>query len=115
MNAVTIISSVSITELPYFVTKPPSSWTVKEKQNVRLLCEADGFPPPVITWYKNGYPIKDARRQFKERNLEIKEIVFEDRGTYTCTAENLLGRTELSVNVTVEGINFFKISCLPIK
>ena len=113
MNAVTIISSVSITELPYFVTKPPSSWTVKEKQNVTLPCEAGGFPPPVITWYKNGYPIKDARRQFKERNLEIKEIVFEDRGTYTCTAENLLGRTELSVNVTVEGIGILKFLVCP--
>lgn len=75
---------------------------------MRLLCEAGGFPPPVITWYKNGYPIKDARRQFKERNLEIKEIVFEDRGTYTCTAENLLGRTELSVKVTVEVPTRFK-------
>ena len=113
MNAVTIISSVSITELPYFVTKPPSSWTVKEKQNVTLPCEAGGFPPPVITWYKNRYPIKDARRQFKERNLEIKEIVFEDRGTYTCTAENLLGRTELSVNVTVEGISILKFLVCP--
>ena len=46
------------------------------------------------------------RRQFKERNFEIKETVFEDRGTYTCTAENLLGRIELSVNVTVEGALF---------
>lgn len=26
---------------------------------------------------------------------------FEDRGMYTCTAENLLGRVELSVNITV--------------
>ena len=108
MNALTIISSVLISELPHFITKPPSSWTVKEKQNVRLPCEAGGFPPPVITWYKNGYPINDVRRQFKGRNLEIKEILFEDRGTYTCTAENLLGRTELSVNVTVEGINILK-------
>ena len=99
MNALTIISSVLIPELPHFITKPPSSWTVKEKQKVRL---PGGFPPPVITWYKNGYSIKDVRRQFKERNLEIKEIV------YTCTAENLLGRIELSVNVTVEGTSILK-------
>ena len=110
MNALTIISSVLISELPHFITKPPSSWTVKEKQKVRL---PGGFPPPVITWYKNGYSIKDVRRQFKERNLEIKEIVFEDRGTYTCTAENLLGRIKLSVNVTVEGTSILKfLICL---
>ena len=50
MNALTIISSVLISELPHFITKPPSSWTVKEKQNVRLPCEAGGFLPPVFTW-----------------------------------------------------------------
>ena len=87
-----------------------SSWTVKEKQNVRL---PGGFPPPVITWYENGYSIKDVRRQSKERNLEIKEIVFENRGTYTCTAENLLGRIELSVNVTVEGTSISKFLVCP--
>lgn len=71
---------------------------------MRLPCRAGGFPPPVVTWYRNGHPIKDVGRQFKESNLEVEEIVFEEHGTYTCTAENLLGRTELSVNVTVEGI-----------
>lgn len=53
------------------------------------------------------------RRQFKERNFEIKETMFEDRGTYTCTAENLLGRIELSVKVTVEGANILKFLVCP--
>lgn len=55
-------------------------------------------------WYKNGQVIEEERRQFKKRRLEIKETQFEDRGIYTCTAENLLGRIHLSVNVTVKGI-----------
>jgi len=46
--------------------------------------------------------IEEERRQFKKRRLEIKETQFEDRGIYTCTAENLLGRIQLSVNVTVK-------------
>ena len=77
--------------------------TVREKQNVTLHCKAAGFPPPVITWYKGGQVIKEDRRQFRKRKLEIKEIQFEDRGIYTCTAENLLGRVQLSINVTVKG------------
>ncbi|XP_078383091.1 uncharacterized protein LOC144665680 isoform X1 [Oculina patagonica] len=89
-------------ELPHFVSKPSSSVTVKEKQNVSLPCKAAGFPPPVITWFKDGQVIEEERRQFKKRNLEIKEIQFEDRGIYTCTAENLLGRVQSSVNVTVK-------------
>ena len=84
--------------------------TVKEKQNVTLPCKAAGFPPPVITWYKDGDVIEEERRQFKKRNLEIKEIQFEDRGVYTCTAENLLGRIRTSVNVTVKG----NINCVTI-
>ena len=77
--------------------------TVKEKQNVTLPCKAAAFLPPVITWYKDGDVIEEEKRQFKKRNLEIKEIQFEDRGVYTCTAENLLGRIRTSVNVTVKG------------
>ena len=91
-------------ELPHFITKPSSSVTVKEKQKVTLPCKAAGFPPPVITWYKDGDIIEEERRQFKKRNLEIKEIQFKDRGIYICTAENLLGRVQLSLNVTVKGM-----------
>ncbi|KAL9961700.1 hypothetical protein ACROYT_G030697 [Oculina patagonica] len=81
---------------------PSSLVTVKEKQNVTFPCKAAGFPPPVIMWYKNGQVIEEEKRHFKKRDLEIKEIQFEDRGIYTCTAENLLGRVQLSVNVTVK-------------
>ena len=77
--------------------------TVIEKQNVTLPCKAAGFPQPVITWHKNGHLIEDEKRKFKKSNLEIKEITFEDRGIYTCTGENLLGRVESKVNVTVKG------------
>ena len=78
--------------------------TVKEKQNATLPCKAAGFPPPVITWYKDGDVIQEERRHFKKQNLEIRETQFEDRGRYTCTAENLLGRVQSSVNVTVKGM-----------
>ena len=84
--------------------------TVKENQNVTLPCKATGFPPPVITWYKDGRVIKEERKQFKKRNLEIKKISFEDHGIYTCTAENLLGRVQLSVNITVKGKYSIKIT-----
>ena len=90
-------------ESPHFITKPSSSVTVREKQNVTLHCKAAGFPPPIITWHKDGQVIEDERRQLNKRKLEIKEIEFEDHGIYTCTAENLLGRVQLSVNVTVKG------------
>ena len=77
--------------------------TVKEKQNLTLSCKATGFPPPVITWHKDGHVVEDKRKQFNKRNLEIKNVLYDDQGIFTCTAENLLGRVQLSVNVTVNG------------
>ena len=91
--------------------------TFREKQYVLLPCKAAGFPQPVITWYKNGHVIGE-RQQVKAGYLEFKEIQFEDRGMYTCTAENLLGRDQLSVDVTVQGmesnryLHFFQFGCL---
>ena len=90
-------------ELPHFIRKPPPSVTIEEKQNVTLHCKAAGFPPPIITWYKDGRAIEEEKTQFQKRKLELKEIQFEHRGIYTCTAENLLGRVQLSVNITVKG------------
>ena len=90
-------------ELPHFITKPPPSVTIREKQNMTLHCKAAGFPPPIITWYKDGQVIEEEKKQFKKRKLEINGIQFEHRGIYTCTAENLLGRVQGSVNVTVKG------------
>jgi len=75
--------------------------TVKEKQNVTLPCKAAGFPPAAITWYKDGQVLEVEKKQFKKRHLEIMNILYEDHGIYTCTAENLLGRVQFSVNVTV--------------
>ena len=77
--------------------------TVKEKQNVTLPCKAAGFPSPLITWYKDGNIIAGEKKHFNKRNLEILNILYEDHGIYTCTAENLLGRVQLSINVTVYG------------
>ena len=88
-------------ESPRLVIKPPPSMTVKEKQNVTLPCKATGFPPPVITWYKDGRVIAEERKHFKKGHLEKINILYEDHGIYTCTAENLLGRVQLSVNLTV--------------
>ncbi|KAL9953970.1 hypothetical protein ACROYT_G041454 [Oculina patagonica] len=65
------------------------------------MCEATGYPPPMITWYKNDH-VMDERKIFRKRTLRFSEIQFEDRGIYTCKAENLLGSVQFSVNLTVQ-------------
>ena len=100
------------TESPHFVIKPSPSMTVKERENVTLPCKATGFPPPIITWYKDDHVVEEEKRHFNKRNFEINNIMYEDRGIYTCTAENLLGRVQLSVNVTVKGRYSIKVTKL---
>ena len=79
--------------------------TVKEKETVTLSCEANGFPQPVITWYKDERLIEGDRKHFGKNDLILKESEFKDRGFFTCKAENLLGIAEVSINVTVKGKN----------
>ena len=45
----------------------------------------------------------DERKLFQKRELRLSEIQFEERGIYTCKAENLLGSVQSAVNVTVQG------------
>lgn len=73
---------------------------MEENKEIKITCEANGFPAPVITWFKNG-PIK--RRVYVGKTLTLKKIKFKDRGTYICVAENLLGSVQSFVNVTVQG------------
>lgn len=30
----------------------------EEGKSVKLSCEANGYPPPVVVWYKDKQPIK---------------------------------------------------------
>jgi len=46
---------------PTFKTYPPSRLEGREGSSLRLQCEAVGFPPPVITWSKNGQKIDERK------------------------------------------------------
>ena len=115
-----MIRDLYFSGLPHFISKPSPTITVKETQNVLIPCKANGFPQPVITWYKNGHLMEKERKYFGERSLKFKKVQFQDRGVYTCTAESLLVRVELSVNVSVKGIsvcgthdNLYSFQCFP--
>lgn len=60
-------------------------------------CQAAGIPKPKITWYKNGQIFT------KNGDLRIPEIEFADRGTYTCSAANLMGQAKTTLEIKVHG------------
>ncbi|XP_037065678.1 myosin light chain kinase, smooth muscle isoform X3 [Peromyscus leucopus] len=77
---------------------------VIEGQDLVLRCSVRGTPVPRITWLLNGRPIKFAHSicEAGMAELHIQDALPEDRGTYTCLAENALGQVSCSARVTVQ-------------
>lgn len=72
---------------------------------VTLPCEADGLPPPGITWHKDGHAVVESVRQriLSSGALQIAFAQPEDAGQYTCTAANVAGSRSSSTRLTVHG------------
>ncbi|XP_026645393.1 hemicentin-1 [Microtus ochrogaster] len=70
---------------------------------VSLLCEAEGFPPPDITWHKDGHALTESLRQriLSSGALQIAFAQPDDAGQYTCIAANVAGSNSMSTTLTV--------------
>jgi hypothetical protein len=68
-----------------------------------LRCQANAIPRANHTWTKNGIPISpDMKHDFiGEDTLVIKKMIKEDAGIYKCIAENVFGKAEKVINVTI--------------
>ncbi|XP_054259733.1 vascular endothelial growth factor receptor 1-like [Macrosteles quadrilineatus] len=71
---------------------------------VELLCIAQGFPTPIISWYKNDETItkethENIRLLDNNWRLVIESVGLEDYGSYRCEATNKGGTDELIINI----------------
>lgn len=83
--------------------------TVIANQSRILDCPVIGVPPPVITWYKNGFPLTPAdmtriRLRLDGRKLELLSTNVADAAVYECRAENDAGTDSVSFELKVFGI-----------
>ncbi|XP_071329077.1 ADAMTS-like protein 3 isoform X3 [Trachinotus anak] len=62
-------------------------------QSLTILCPADGFPPPKISWTKDGALVQHSDRVSWDSSggLHILQPRASDRGQYKCTAANIYG------------------------
>ncbi|XP_042370834.1 ADAMTS-like protein 3, partial [Plectropomus leopardus] len=62
-------------------------------RSLTILCPAEGFPPPKISWTKDGAPLQQNDRVSWDSSggLHILQPRAFDRGQYTCTAANTHG------------------------
>ena len=77
----------------------PTSYNVTINGNETIYCPVRGYPPPSVTWKKDGILLPE----FKTTKLTITFVKEEDLGIYTCLATD--GKTALgplSINVAKE-------------
>ncbi|XP_053669685.1 lachesin-like [Anopheles nili] len=69
--------------------------TKAEGEDAQLVCRAEGYPRPAITWRREYNAILPVGGQtFAGHELRLNGLRREDRGTYYCTADNGVGRPD---------------------
>ncbi|XP_056132043.1 hemicentin-1 [Lampris incognitus] len=70
--------------------------------SVTLRCEAQGFPKPEVTWYRNGLQLVPGNGvKMDPHQLEIVGVQLADGGTYTCKVSNMAGQVDRTFRLTV--------------
>lgn len=97
--------NVIVEAAPYW-TKEPVSQLYAPGETVRLDCQADGIPNPIISWTINGIPLsetdKDPRRTLTASGfLKLDDVNFGDTAIYQCRASNKHGTIITNTNVYV--------------
>ncbi|KAJ1217888.1 hypothetical protein NDU88_005475 [Pleurodeles waltl] len=99
----------------YFTCKKPKirdretqQLQVDEGQSVTLVCNADGDPPPVISWLTPGRRLVSAKSNGRatvsaDGSLEIGSAQVQDSGTYVCIASNAAGNDSFTASLSVKG------------
>ncbi|XP_072255722.1 intercellular adhesion molecule 5-like [Pyxicephalus adspersus] len=79
------------------VTFHPSA-QVLEGENVTVTCEANGFPPPVLSW---SNPVSDVELSKDNREVRIWGVKKRHVGSYSCTAQNQYGTNTQSQQLSL--------------
>ncbi|TRZ01539.1 hypothetical protein DNTS_018950 [Danionella cerebrum] len=102
---------------PPRILEDPSDLIVSKGEPATLNCKAEGWPVPMVEWYKDGEHVetdKDDPRSHRmllpSGSLFFLRIVHgrrskPDEGVYTCVARNYLGEA-VSRNATLEVATF---------
>ncbi|XP_061575646.1 roundabout homolog 1 isoform X6 [Cololabis saira] len=95
------IAELTVLERPSFVRRPGSQVMLVD-QSVEYRCEARGDPVPTVRWRKDDGELPKGRYEIREdHTLKIRRLISADVGSYTCVAENMVGKAEASATLTV--------------
>lgn len=86
----------------------PNSVSVEEGENLTLTCTAEGYPLPVIVWFKDGLQLLADVEMINnsltsvQNILHINSSVLNDTGQYHCQASSTFDFFNMSVNAISE-------------
>ena len=98
--------------LPIFTNVPPSLATPVECTNFQVVCQAEGFPRPVINWSRLRMPLPAGRTEVNQGTLIIKNLIPADSGLYECIAANTMGTKKATINVAVQQLKLGTCECV---
>ena len=98
--------------LPIFRNVPPSLATPVERTNFQVVCQAEGFPRPVINWSRLRMPLPAGRTEVNQGTLIIKNLIPADSGLYECIATNTMGTKKATINVAVQQLKLGMCACV---
>ncbi|MBN3306182.1 ROBO2 protein, partial [Amia calva] len=94
-------AQLTVFERPTFLRRPINQ-VVLEEEAVEFRCQVQGDPQPSVRWRKDDADLPRGRYDIKDDYmLRIKKAFSSDEGTYTCIAENRVGKVEASASLTV--------------
>ncbi|XP_049947785.1 limbic system-associated membrane protein-like [Schistocerca serialis cubense] len=82
-HAIEVLYPPSVTPIP-----EDGALEVRLGDNVRMECQAEGVPQPIVTWTYNGLPLELIDHRSR---LQFKAVSQELSGVYQCTASNGVG------------------------
>lgn len=90
--------------VPPVISSETEMYLAPVDSSVTLQCQADGFPPPSVTWHKDGQPLNESvrHRVLSSGSLQLAFVQPVDTGRYTCTAANAAGTVSLEMRLTVQ-------------
>ncbi|XP_078515094.1 roundabout homolog 2 [Lissotriton helveticus] len=94
-------AELTVFERPTFLRRPINQ-VVLEEEAVEFRCQVQGDPQPTVRWRKDDTDLPRGRYDIKDDyTLRIKKATSADEGTYSCMAENRVGKVEASASLTV--------------
>ncbi|KAF3821003.1 hypothetical protein GH733_011156 [Mirounga leonina] len=99
-----------VVQVPPVIETGLPDLSITEGSHALLPCSPSGSPEPSITWEKDGQPVSRAEGKFTIQpsgELLVKNLESQDAGTYTCVAENAVGRARRRVHLSILALPVF--------